>query len=60
MRRAPVSMTFIESYIADAHQRTQVYELNELAAIEGLSMKRENRVRLDVVRQNLSRMWSTP
>jgi PKHD-type hydroxylase len=54
-----VSITFIESYIADEHQRTQVYELNEIAALEGLSMKWENRVRLDVVRQNLLRMWST-
>ncbi len=32
---------------------------NEIAALEGLSMKWENRVRLDVVRQNLLRMWST-
>lgn len=55
-----VSITFIQSCIADAHQRTQVHELNELAALEGLSMKWENRVRLDVVRQNLMRMWSTP
>lgn len=54
-----VSITFIESLIADQHQRTQVYELNEIAALEGLTMKWENRVRLDVVRQNLLRMWST-
>ncbi len=54
-----VSITFIESYIADEHQRAQVYELNEIAALEGHSMKWESRVRLDVVRQNLMRMWST-
>ena len=54
-----VSITFIESYIADQHQRMQVYELNEIAALEGLSMKWENRVRLDVVRQNLLRMWAS-
>jgi PKHD-type hydroxylase len=54
-----VSITFIESLIADQHQRTQVYELNEIAALEGLSMRWENRVRLEVVRQNLLRMWST-
>ena len=53
-----VSITFIESLVADEHQRTQVYELNEIAALEGLTMKWENRVRLDVVRQNLMRMWS--
>ena len=54
-----VSITFIESYIADEHQRTQVYELNEIAALEGTTMKWESRVRLDVVRKNLIRMWST-
>jgi PKHD-type hydroxylase len=54
-----VSITFIESYVADEHQRAQVYELNEIAALEGLSMKWESRVRLDVVRQNLLRMWSS-
>jgi PKHD-type hydroxylase len=54
-----VSITFIESYIADEHQRTQVYELNEIAALEGTTMRWESRVRLDVVRQNLIRMWST-
>lgn len=54
-----VSITFIESFIADQHKRMQVYELNEIAALEGLSMKWETRVRLDVVRQNLLRMWST-
>lgn len=53
-----VSITFIESFIADQHKRTQVYELNEVAALEGLTMKWENRVRLDVVRQNLMRMWA--
>ena len=53
-----VSITFIESYIADEHKRTQVYELNEIAALEGLAMRWESRVRLDVVRQNLMRMWS--
>jgi PKHD-type hydroxylase len=54
-----VAITFIESLIADQHQRTQVFELNEIAALEGNTMKWESRVRLDVVRQNLMRMWST-
>jgi PKHD-type hydroxylase len=53
-----VSITFIESAIADQHQRQQVYELNEIAALEGANMRWENRVRLDVVRQNLMRMWA--
>lgn len=55
-----VSITFIESMIADAQQRELVYQLNEVAAIEGLKMSWEGRVRLDVARQNLMRMWSTP
>jgi PKHD-type hydroxylase len=54
-----VSITFIESFIADQYRRTQVYELNEIAALEGLSMRWESRTRLDVVRQNLLRMWSS-
>jgi PKHD-type hydroxylase len=53
-----VSITFIESLIPDQHQRLQVHELNEIAALEGLRMSWEGRVRLDVVRQNLLRMWS--
>ena len=53
-----VSITFVESLITDEHQRTQLYELNEVAALEGLNMKWENRVRLETVRQNLTRMWS--
>lgn len=55
-----VSITFIESVIADMHQRLQVYELNEIAALEGTRMNWESRVRLDVVRQNLLRMWAQP
>jgi PKHD-type hydroxylase len=54
-----VAITFVESLIADQHQRMQVYELNEIAALEGERMQWESRVRLDVVRQNLMRMWST-
>ncbi len=54
-----VSITFIESLIADQHQRAQVFELNEIAALEGNNMQWESRVRLDVVRQNLLRMWSS-
>lgn len=53
-----VSITFIESLVGDTHRRQQIYELNEIAALEGNTMRWENRVRLDVVRQNLMRMWS--
>ncbi len=54
-----VSITFIESHVADQLQRMQIYELNEIAALEGLRMNPESRVRLDVIRQNLMRMWSS-
>lgn len=54
-----VSITFIESLVPDQHQRMQIYEINEIAALEGNTMNPESRVRLDVVRQNLLRMWSS-
>ena len=54
-----VSITFIESLVPDQHQRMQIFEINEIAALEGTHMNPESRVRLDVVRQNLLRMWST-
>jgi PKHD-type hydroxylase len=53
-----VSITFIESLIPDEFQRAQLYELSEVAALEGLKMSWNNRVRLDAVRNNLLRLWS--
>ena len=53
-----VSITFIESMVPNEYQRTQLYELNEVAALEGTNMHWQNRVRLETVRQNLMRMWS--
>jgi PKHD-type hydroxylase len=53
-----VSITFIESLIPDEFLRTQIYELNEVAALEGLKMDWSNRVRLEAVRNNLLRLWS--
>lgn len=53
-----VSITFIESMIPDEFQRTQLYELNEVAALEGLKMNWNSRVRLEAVRNNLLRLWS--
>ena len=55
-----VSITFVESLIAEEHWRTQLYELRELAALEGLNMKWENRVRFEVALNNLMRLWSSP
>ncbi len=53
-----VSITFIESMVPDEFQRTQLYDLSEVAALEGLNMRWENRVRLDAVRNNLLRLWT--
>lgn len=53
-----VSITFIESMIPDEFLRTQLYELNEVAAIEGLKMSWDGRVRLEAVRNNLRRLWA--
>jgi hypothetical protein len=35
-----------------------VYELGEISALEGDAMNWVNRMRLEVVRQNLLRKWS--
>ncbi len=53
-----VSITFIESMVPDEFARTQLYDLSEVAALEGLNMQWENRVRLDAVRNNLLRLWA--
>ena len=53
-----VSITFIESLIPEEFLRTQLYELSEVAALEGLKMAWENRVRLEAVRHNLLRLWA--
>jgi PKHD-type hydroxylase len=54
-----VSITFIQSQINDERQRDLLYTLNEVAALEGNTMAWENRVRLELVRQSLHRMWSS-
>ena len=53
-----VSITFIESMVPDEFLRTQLYDLSEVAALEGLKMAWENRIRLDAVRNNLLRLWT--
>ena len=53
-----VSITFIESDVPDEQCRNDLFELNEVAALEGGKMDWQSRVRLDVVRQNLLRRWS--
>lgn len=53
-----VSITFVQSMIADEARRATLYELNEVAALEGLKMKWDNRIRLEAVRNNLLGLWS--
>jgi len=54
-----VGIAFIESLVPSQEHREMIYELNEVGALEGYNMKMENRVRLDTVKSNLIRMWST-
>ena len=53
-----VAITFIQSRIQDPFRRNLLYELNEVAALEGLKMDPENFNRLQVVRENLMRHWA--
>jgi PKHD-type hydroxylase len=53
-----VGITFIQSRIADPFKRGLLFELNEVAALEGLKMAPENFSRLQLVQQNLLRAWS--
>ena len=53
-----VSITFIESRIPDEFQRNQLYELSRIAEVAGPKMEWDHRIRLDVVRNNLLRMWT--
>jgi len=54
-----VSITFIQSQIVDEKKRELLYTLNEVAALEGLNMQWDNRMRLEHVRHSLHRMWSS-
>ncbi|HEY0446897.1 MAG TPA: Fe2+-dependent dioxygenase [Allosphingosinicella sp.] len=53
-----VAITFIQSQIKDPFHRETLYELNEVAALEGLQMKHENFTRLQLIQQNLLRCWA--
>ena len=52
-----VAITFIQSRIADNFRRETLYDLNEVAALEGLRMAPENYTRLQLVQSNLLRYW---
>ncbi len=51
------AFTFIQSRIADNFRRGLLYELNEVAALEGLRMAPDNYTRLQLVQANLLRHW---
>ena len=53
-----VAITFIQSRVQDPFRRNLLFELNEVAALEGLKMDQENFNRLQVVRENLMRYWA--
>jgi PKHD-type hydroxylase len=52
-----VAITFIQSRIADKVRRELLYELNEVAALEGLRMAPDNYTRLQLIQANLLRHW---
>ena len=52
-----VAITFIQSRVPDPFQRNLLYDLNEVAALEGLKMAPENFTRLQLVQNQLLRVW---
>ena len=52
-----VAITFIQSLIPDVQHRNLMYELNEVAALEGGKMEPANFTRLQAVQYQLLRMW---
>ena len=52
-----VGLTFIESLIRDPAKRDILFQLNEIAALEGFNMSWDTRTRLQHARNNLMRLW---
>jgi PKHD-type hydroxylase len=52
-----VAITFIQSRVPDPFHRSMIFELNEVAAIEGNNMSPENFSRLQLIQANLLRYW---
>ena len=52
-----VAISFIQSRLKDPFQRHMLFELNEVAALEGLKMDQANFSRLQLVQANLLRYW---
>jgi PKHD-type hydroxylase len=54
------AISFVESEVPDPGQRDLLYELNEIAGLEGNNIAFENYARLQRVQSGLRRMWSDP
>lgn len=52
-----VSITFIESMVRDIHQREILVELTEFNHANAAKIGPDEQVRLEYIRQNLTRMW---
>ena len=52
-----VAITFIQSRVPDPFKRGMLFELNEIAALEGNNMSQENFSRLQLIQANLLRTW---
>ena len=52
-----VAITFIQSRVKDPFQRHMLFELNEIAALEGNNMSQENFSRMQLIQANLLRYW---
>ena len=52
-----VAITFIQSRVPDPFRRSLLFELNEIAALEGNNMSQENFSRMQLVQANLLRYW---
>jgi len=53
-----VAITFIQSRIQDPFRRTLLYNLNEVAALEGLKMRSENYTMMQLIQNQLLRYWA--
>src|SRR6476469_7890925 len=52
-----VAITFIQSRVPDPFKRNLLFNLNEVAALEGLKMSHENYTRMQLVQAQLLRHW---
>jgi PKHD-type hydroxylase len=55
-----VAITFVQSLVPDERNRNILFELRDVAALEGLKMDWVSRVRMGVALENLMRLWSLP